>query len=159
MLISKGQEIMPLKLTDNGRVLELMYDEKMDANMYFEGIQEMETIEEEPDMACLLTCAKTCEYSYKHSVLCGSPFSYLFCKVKRKESFEAVIVHADRIRCSPEMWRMIVMLMPTWIIIMCRSRKKGELHKKMMWSCGFELLDEGESSDGKIYVGRKRISK
>ncbi len=156
MLISKGQKRILLKMSDSCRVLELMYDGEEDLNLYFEGIQERETIEEEPDIACLLTCTTAYENAYKHSVMCGNAHSYLLCKAKRKECFEAIVVHADKMYCSSDIWHLIGALRPTWVLILYKNMKKGELHKKMMTSCGFELAYKGGENERNIYVGRNK---
>lgn len=156
MLIVENQKKMPLKMMDNGKVLELMCDEDVDVNSFFEGIQELETIEEEPDMACLWTCTMACKNNYKHSVLCGNPSSYLYCKAKRDESYEAVIVHADRMYCSQEIWNQIEALRPTWILMVYKSWKKGELHRKMMRSHGFEVVLQNEDTTRKLCLGRSK---
>lgn len=156
MLTIGNQKIMPLKMIDNSRVLELMCDKDVDVNSFFEGIQELETVEEEPDMACLQTCARAYENNYKHSILCGNPYSYLYCKTKRNECYEAVVIHADRMYCSQEVWKLIEALKPTWVLMIYKSWKKGELHRKMLRLHGFEVVLQNEETTKKICLCRKK---
>ena len=142
MVAEQEQLIKELSMGANDRVLEIMSDEGEFISLFIDNVDEVETIEVDPGLTYLTSWKEFQSNVHNHFVFCGHPYYFLKKKIEDHAEVDIIIVNADRMDRSREIWGLIGILEPRWVILTYTELKVGEHNKRLMEACGFKIMKQ-----------------
>lgn len=142
MVAEKEQLTKIFSVSSEYLVLEIMSDESGFISKLAKNVSEVETIEEDSGMACSASWNDLHTKVHNHFVFCGHPYDFLKKKIEEHAKIDIIIVNADRLERSDEIWSLIERLEPRWVLLTYRENRIGEYNKRLMKAGGFKVVKQ-----------------